>query len=275
MPKERLLTGLIAASLVVAAVLSLSQNALSVVLFVLVLAAGWEWAKLVRIDGGAGRLVYLSGLAITTGGAAWWQTQAGARWLLVAAGILWAAMIPVLVLYRPGRYQGAVVDLGFGVLGLPVLACAWVALMDVHALGPTLLLFLLVLIWLADSAAYFAGRRFGKTPLAPNLSPGKTREGVLGALAATALFSLAGAIRLELSPLMSVYFLELCVLTVLLSISGDLFESMLKRRAGVKDSGQLLPGHGGVLDRVDSIVAAAPVFALGLRWMDWSGSVSG
>lgn len=273
--RDRLVTGLVAAVVVIAAVLWLPRDVLAVALLGVVLAAGWEWAGLVGVTSRAGRVLYLIALTGLAGGAAWLDGRVDTRWLLGTAAVLWAGALMALIFYRSGRYQGRWVDLALGAAGLFMLVLAWVAVLDIHALEPTLLLFFMVLIWLADSAAYFAGRRFGKTPLAPNLSPGKTREGLLGALAASVLFSLAAAIRLDLPPLVSVYFLELCMLAVLASIAGDLFESMLKRRAGVKDSGHLLPGHGGILDRVDSIVAAAPIFALGLRWMEWSAAVSG
>ncbi|MEA3412443.1 MAG: phosphatidate cytidylyltransferase, partial [Pseudomonadota bacterium] len=140
-------------------------------------------------------------------------------------------------------------------------------LVDLHAERPELLLYLLVLIWLADSAAYFSGKKLGRTRLAPALSPGKSREGVFGALAATLLLGLAGAWWFDAGLVDGVYFVILSLLTALVSVEGDLFESLLKRRAGVKDSGRILPGHGGVLDRIDSLTAAAPVFWMGLYWI--------
>jgi phosphatidate cytidylyltransferase len=129
------------------------------------------------------------------------------------------------------------------------------------------LLFFFVLIWLADSAAYFSGKKFGRNKLAEQLSPGKTREGLWGALIATFILSLIGVLQFGLSPISSVYFIMLCLLTALISVVGDLYESLLKRNAGVKDSGFLIPGHGGVLDRIDSLLAAAPGFILGLYWL--------
>ena len=126
-----------------------------------------------------------------------------------------------------------------------------------------------MLIWVADIAAYFTGKKLGRTKLAEQLSPGKTREGVLGAMLGTFVFSLIGVWlwqeQLQLG--VAVYFVILCVLSALISVVGDLFESLLKRNAGKKDSGFLIPGHGGVLDRIDSLLAAAPGFMLGLYWM--------
>ncbi len=132
--------------------------------------------------------------------------------------------------------------------------------------GVYLVLFLLVMIWIADSAAYFSGRRWGKTRLAGRISPGKSWEGVFGALFATSAFSLAAASFKDMQGTEILVFLFICLVTVSASILGDLMESMIKRQSGLKDSGSLLPGHGGVLDRMDSLTAAAPVFLSGL-WL--------
>jgi phosphatidate cytidylyltransferase len=126
-------------------------------------------------------------------------------------------------------------------------------------------LFLLVLIWIADSGAYFAGRRWGRRKLAPLVSPGKTREGAYGALAGGLLWGGVLAALYGVSVPQQGGLVLLCLLTVVASIVGDLYESLSKRERGVKDSGSLLPGHGGILDRIDSLTAAAPVFALGLH----------
>jgi phosphatidate cytidylyltransferase len=145
-----------------------------------------------------------------------------------------------------------------------VLIAPWVAFMGLRSeFGPGYVLFLFLLVWAADVGAYFAGRRWGQHKLAPAISPGKTWEGVAGASAATLILALLGAALLDESVRWPT-FVVVCLITAGFSIAGDLFESMIKRQCGVKDSGSLLPGHGGVLDRVDSLTAAAPVFLLGL-----------
>lgn len=156
-----------------------------------------------------------------------------------------------------------------GLMGIVVLIPCWLALNFIknsHQ-GFATLLFLFVLIWGADSAAYFVGKKWGKHKLAPKVSPGKTWEGLMGALVMTLVITW---IALWISHLDFRFWLPaliLSFLTVLFSVVGDLFESLLKRNAGLKDSGRLLPGHGGILDRIDSITAAAPIFAVGMIWI--------
>jgi phosphatidate cytidylyltransferase len=152
-----------------------------------------------------------------------------------------------------------------------VLLGPWLALVHLHAAaprGPELVLFLLLLIWTADVAAFFAGRRWGQAKLTPAVSPGKTRVGVYGALLGAALAALALAWWLRLVPALTAAAVAICVATAFVSVVGDLFESLVKRRRGVKDSGRLLPGHGGILDRIDSLTAAAPMFTLGILWLE-------
>jgi phosphatidate cytidylyltransferase len=145
---------------------------------------------------------------------------------------------------------------------------AWVALAglrDAPAFGVPLVLFLMGLVWIADSGAFFAGRRWGRHKLAPRISPKKTREGAYGALAATLVFAAITGLLLDMDVASWALFILISMVTVLFSIVGDLFESMVKRQHDVKDSGVLLPGHGGVLDRIDSMQAAAPIFLLGMQ----------
>jgi phosphatidate cytidylyltransferase len=153
--------------------------------------------------------------------------------------------------------------------GMVVLLATWVALVELHSHSPWLVLAAMATVWIADTAAYFSGRRFGRRKLAPSISPNKTWEGVWGAFAAVVLYALvlamvspSAAIPARLSTTGTLAFVACAVLVAAVSIVGDLFESHLKRQAGVKDSGALLPGHGGVLDRVDALLAAMPLAAL-------------
>ena len=130
--------------------------------------------------------------------------------------------------------------------------------------GEWILLYLLTLVWVADIGAYFSGRRFGKNKLAPTISPGKTREGVAGGLLANLCWMLVVYLLVDGWGIDLMLFLVIGVATVAISVVGDLSISILKREAGVKDSGRLLPGHGGILDRIDSVIAASPIFVSGL-----------
>lgn len=155
-------------------------------------------------------------------------------------------------------------------LGLLVLVAPWLGVLSLHGLpadGPVIALALLMLIWIADSAAYFGGRRFGHAKLSALLSPGKTRVGVYAGVAAAALWGWIVAVMLGLDMVKALLLVLVCILTAVMSVVGDLFESLLKRRRGIKDAGSLLPGHGGMLDRIDSLTAAAPIFALGYIWL--------
>jgi len=151
--------------------------------------------------------------------------------------------------------------------GALVLIPMWVGAIFLHAADPQrplALLFVLVLVWVADSLAYFAGKNFGRTKLAPRVSPGKTVEGVLGALVGVVLMAyLCGTILWRFEGMQLAAWLGLAIFVTLVSVLGDLAESKVKRVAGVKDSGTLLPGHGGVLDRIDALTAAIPIFAIG------------
>jgi phosphatidate cytidylyltransferase len=191
---------------------------------------------------------------------------AGALWLFGATLAWWLGVALLLVRSPVQRSAGAGADPLQALAAFPALVPAWAAFVVLHAsspAGPALVLFLLLTIWISDSAAFFAGRRWGRARLAPALSPGKTWAGLYGALGGSVLcagFLAWWAPGGGPGPWTA---LMLCWGATLASVVGDLFESLMKRRRGVKDSGAVLPGHGGVLDRIDSLTAAAPVFTFG------------
>jgi len=165
---------------------------------------------------------------------------------------------------------GAVVNLKL-LVGILVIVPAWAALTTLHAScerGPILTLMLLVVVWLADSGAYFAGRQWGKTKLAPAISPGKTREGVYGGLLSSLVFAAVAGGLYSGSFRWTLMYMLVAGIAVMFSVAGDLLESLMKRHSGIKDSGNIIPGHGGIFDRIDGLVAAAPMFLIGFLWLD-------
>ncbi len=223
----------------------------------------WEWAGFGALRAAWARAAYAAGL----GGSyllAWIWTRAVEHLVVIlGAACAWWLIAFVWLWLAPTRQQPGIVLL----CGLPVLVPAFLALGSLQvaehgfARGPQTVLWLVVMVCAADIGAYFAGRRFGRRKLAPQVSPGKTREGAAGGILMVAVVAWAGALYFSLPPVIMIGFG--CVIGIF-SIIGDLTESMFKRAAALKDSGGLLPGHGGLLDRLDSVTAAAPLYALGL-----------
>lgn len=256
----------------------LSRAAVAAVLVV----AAWEWARMARlpgrlvwpyalVTGAAGALLLLGSAApnveptaLNGGAIAVGTATEAVRAAYGIAFVFWLLAVPALFATgaRPGNIWGAIA--GWCVL-LPFAA----AVADLRDLGPLLLISVMALVWVADIAAYFAGRAFGRRKLAPSISPGKTWAGAVGGVAAVALYALAnwhyGNPLLAGEPLWRVLALAGGLLAAV-SIIGDLFESAMKRAAGMKDSSHLLPGHGGVMDRIDSLTSTLPVAALLLIW---------
>lgn len=256
---RRWLTAVGLVPVVSAVVLVLPSIAFQAALLLVVAGGAWEWSRLSGIApapasaaaAGSLGLVLLSG-ASPLGGLAW-------------VGVVWwlAALAAIMRFRGPG---GAPTPRPARALaGWLVLVPAGAALAEVHAGpdGPALTMTLLVVVWAADTGAWFAGRRFGRVRLAPHVSPGKTWEGVTGGIVAASAAGAAAAWWLGRS---WADLLPAAVLAAGASVVGDLYESIAKRRAGVKDSGRLLPGHGGVLDRIDGLTAAAPVYAVVVAW---------
>jgi len=239
-----------------------SATALLVVTLVVALAA-WEWSALAGLTSPVARFGFLSLVLVAI--AASLLSGAGAGMgltALLATGLAWWCGALMLVLVAPPRLPRWVV-LGAGLLALVPAWGAVAALLGAPVGGPALLLLGLATVFAADIGAYFAGQRLGKVKLAPRVSPGKTWEGLAGGLACATLVSGLGGLLLEL-PLRVM--LPLGGAMAAISVVGDLTESLFKRGAGLKDSGQILPGHGGVLDRIDGVMAGLPLFVMVLRW---------
>ncbi|MDP2267391.1 MAG: phosphatidate cytidylyltransferase [Thiobacillus sp.] len=225
--------------------------------------AAYEWARLSDFTPLSARvyaaLLALAALVLPYVLAENWPAfQTG---LIVLAMGFWLLVAPLWLLSRWRAQQVFVRALVGAVLLLPT----WAALLYLHSRGPAVLLGVMAIVWIADTAAYFAGRRFGRHKLAPTISPGKTWEGVAGAWVALALY--AGALSLWVGlPLLSLVLMVSGLLY--LSVLGDLFESWVKRVSGLKDSGSMLPGHGGVLDRIDALLSTVPIAAGMLMWLE-------
>ena len=268
----RVLTALVLAVAVLAALFLLPPRAWGLLTLAAIVVAAFEWASLAGYAARA-QWFFVAGVPLIgvnllfsplVGFADGWPDGVVLA-VCGPAALFWVMVMPPWLRshWKPRS------PLVMAVVGWLVLIAAWVALVELQARSPWLALAAMAMVWVADIAAYFAGRAFGRRKLAPSISPGKTWEGVFGALAAVALYALAlvpfaraaGYTR-ELSPVAVAAWVALALLLTALAVGGDLFESLLKRHAGVKDSGSLLPGHGGILDRVDALLAVLPLATL-------------
>jgi phosphatidate cytidylyltransferase len=248
------MTALLLLGLTLAAIYLLPQSAFAVLLGGVVLVCGWEWSRLAGLESLMAR-----GAAVTVLGLGMLLIGAQAQQILWLASGLWG--VAVLLVLRYPRDARWLSGLPIGLMGVPVLIGAWSGLCAIRGAehGGHWLLWLFCLVWGADIGAYFAGRRFGRRKLAPAVSPGKTWEGVFGGAALSLGLTLSA---LAAADLWSPVWIPVVLVLIVLSVFGDLFESVLKRQRGVKDSGSLLPGHGGLLDRVDALLPVLPIFAL-------------
>ena len=268
MLRLRIITALCMIAIFLPALFLMPSMLFSIATVPLVLVAGWEWSRLVKIRSVIARIGYLLLIVMTLFAASLWlglpdtfDPQRAQQLLLVAVGV-WA----FIFLWIQGYPSSAILWSArpiLGLLGLILLGFTWIAIVTIlnYQSGQWLLLLAIVIIVLADVGGFFAGKYFGKHKLAPIISPGKTWEGFVGGLLLEGV--LVGSLVWYLSDHVTVLGLSLLVIPVALySVLGDLFESMIKRHSGVKDSGRLLPGHGGVLDRIDGVMAALPMFGL-------------
>ncbi len=259
---QRILTALMLIPLVLWGIFAGSDFWFALILGAILILGAWEWAKMVGLNLIA-RLAYLALLAVLLYGAQFLPPV-----VVLSPALIWWSVAVGLVVTYPKYREFWQQSLGVRVFaGVALLIPTFIALIWIRDSGKGAwdLVYLMLLIWGADSAAYFSGRRFGQRKLAPKLSPGKTWEGFIGAQLAALILAIGSVIYFEFS---FWFALILAFSVVTISVLGDLFESLAKRESGVKDSGNILPGHGGIMDRIDSLTAAAPLFAL--FWMTQS-----
>jgi len=272
--RTRVLAAAVMAPVAVAAVLWLPTQYLAALLAALMMVGLWEWTLLAGVHDRPSRMGYLAANALLMAALVWGAGRGHQLFtlkLVSLIGVVWW----LFVLLWLSRFEFAGKDdslsraiklLAGSLSAIP----AWAALCWLHAshpYGPGWALFAVAIVWAADTGAYFVGVRFGKRKLAPRISPGKSWEGLYGGLATALLLAVACLPWFDLGWAMLPRLLLLTLVTALFSVAGDLFESLLKRHAGAKDSSDLIPGHGGLLDRLDSLLAALPVFVIGKDWL--------
>ncbi len=279
---QRIITALILIPLVVMAVFMLPLQYFALFIGLIVLLAGWEWTNLIGMEKIYSRLFFLLMMIIPILGIYYWtvfleviaqsfdwpevRKQSGLlEWLVVPPVLFWFINM-LLIRNAPSAVLALELKTLYrALMGWFVLIAAWMFVYRIRAFyGAEMMMYFLLLIWVADICAYFVGKKYGETKLAPEISPGKTIAGFYGALVSGILCGVALGLIYGFNIIIGSDFVLLSALTVLVSIYGDLFFSLIKRQSGVKDSGSLLPGHGGILDRIDSIIAAAPLFYAGI-----------
>jgi phosphatidate cytidylyltransferase len=268
MLKQRIITAIILLLLFLSALFMLPAPGWIALAIVMVMQGTSEWTRLAKLSGKSANAYWWLTLAAMVGivwldaGHAYVQYTNLHLLFYTASALLWLVIVPFWL----GMGWKVTRPLPMALVGWAVLIPTGLALIDLRENSPWLLLGIMVLVWVADSAAYFSGRKFGKTKLAPSISPGKTWEGVIGALLGVSAYVLLAWSFSDYSHLFM--FLPNILLAswcwVGLAVIGDLFESAVKRQAGVKDSGALLPGHGGLLDRIDALTSTLPLAALAL-----------
>ncbi len=273
MLKQRIITALILAPIAIGGIFFLPATQFSWFIGFIIVVGAWEWAILA----GFTKQVERIGYGAVVAGLLYLSSGYDIKYVLSISVVGWGGALYLITQYpdKVPLWESRIRRL---LVGLFVLIPAWNGLVyirtsqlvehqDVSSLW--LILYIMFIVWGADVGAYFAGRTWGNKKLAPNVSPGKSWAGVYGGLATVTLFSLIAAYLLEMSVGRALLLVIFTLITGAVSVAGDLFESMLKRHRGIKDSSQLLPGHGGVLDRIDSLTAAIPVFTFLLILAGW------
>ncbi|VAW93375.1 Phosphatidate cytidylyltransferase [hydrothermal vent metagenome] len=272
MLKLRILTAVILAPLVILAIFKLPNMYFTIFTAIIFLLASWEWARLIGLKTVVSQAAYIAFITIMmlVGLLVVAPNYNLLLLILGIAFIVWLMMFYYVLGYAGMTYPKLAFKARHGLMGVLIIIVPFIAIIVLRndeRYGPGYLFGLLLLLWVADSAAYFAGKKWGKTKLAMRVSPGKSWEGVWGALVATSIYTVLVTIKDGFPTVQAFAIVILSMATVLFSILGDLLESRYKREADRKDSSNILPGHGGILDRIDSLTAAAPIFLLCLMVM--------
>ncbi|MBE0486549.1 phosphatidate cytidylyltransferase [Marinobacter sp.] len=275
MLKTRIITALFLAPIAIGGIFFLPPLGFALFTGAIISLGAWEWANMASIERQPGRVAYAMAIAVLI--YLVWLFAVPAVPLLWLAVFWWLVCFWLVRRYPAGSGAWGAVPLR-ALMGVFVLVPAWIGLDhirngDVQFGDVTnnlmVIAYIFFVVWVADIGAYFAGRAFGKAKLAPRVSPGKSWAGVWGGLAAVALLAVVASVLATASAGETMLLIVASLLTGFVSVLGDLLESMLKRFRGIKDSSQLLPGHGGIMDRVDSLTAAIPVFALMITLLGW------
>lgn len=275
--KQRLITALILAPLMIGGIFFLPIEQFAYFIGFIVTVAAWEWANLSGYTSPAVRIIYAGVIALSVFAVGYvMHTDPELHFTILKIGALWWLFACFLVTQYPKKvaiWQAKPVRAALGFL---VLIPMWVGFVTLKSqeYSALIIVYVMLLIWGADTGAYFAGKAWGNAKLAPNVSPGKSWAGFWGGLATTGLIAVVFSLCVNkwLKDMSVDDFTLLAIITfitAIISVMGDLVESMMKRHRGIKDSSQLLPGHGGVLDRIDSMAAAVPVFAFLMVLLNW------
>ncbi|TFW71539.1 phosphatidate cytidylyltransferase [Methylotenera oryzisoli] len=269
MLRTRVITAILLVTGLLLTVFLASKQVWAIVTLGISLLAVMEWAHLIKLNRTQSftvvvmtALIGVCVLSLQYTVLAPYQTYTELA-LLSISTLFWLVIAPVWL----GQRKACQHRFMMAILGILLISATWIALVGLHEINPWLLIGVIATVSLADSAAYFAGKRFGRHKLAPTISPGKTWEGVLGALAAVTIY---GGLLCYCQQF-SLWLVPALWLVVVFSIMGDLVESLMKRQAGLKDSGQLLPGHGGILDRIDGFIPTLPMILLSISLLHFSG----
>ncbi|MSQ21185.1 MAG: phosphatidate cytidylyltransferase [Betaproteobacteria bacterium] len=264
MLRLRILSACALGALLLAILLFLPPLGWTLFVIVVIAVAAWEWAGFAKYAVPA-RLSYLVAMVLLTLSVLAWagvfqETPVRDRFSAVfwIASLFWMLGVPYWIWRMPMNPSGWLVL----AIGMVVLLATALAIVDLRTAGVGVMLAIMAIVWVADVAAYFVGRAIGKHKLAPRVSPGKTVEGAIGALIGVAIYAIAATLAFDLISATLAATLAVAIGLACFGILGDLFESALKRQAGIKDSGNVLPGHGGILDRIDALLPVLPMAAL-------------